>query len=62
MHLGEFICKFTFPENSPVVQEEMAMFSFFGIPFMIETMIFDRNYMVIIFLNCTRGNGNVLMI
>ena len=33
-----------------------------GIVFIIETMISDRNYMEIAILNCTRGNGNVLLI
>ena len=41
--------------------EEMAMFSFFGILFLIETKISDGNNRVIISLLGTRGNGNVLM-
>ena len=62
MHLQEFIYEFTFPEHYPIVQEEIEMFSFFGILFLVETLITNRNYMVIISLNCTRGNGNVLII
>ena len=62
MSLGEFIYEVTSPEHNPIVREEMAMFSFFGILFLIETMTSDRNYMVIISLSSTRGNGNVLMI
>ena len=38
------------------------VFSFVGILFLIETMIYDRNYIVITILNCTIWNGNVLII
>ena len=40
----------------PIVQEEIAIL------FLIDKMISDMNYMVIISLNCTRENGNVLII
>ena len=62
MNLGEFIYEVTSPEHNPIVREEMAMFSFFGILFLIDTMISDRNYMVGISLNYTTENGNVLII
>ena len=35
---------------------------FWGILFLIEIMISNRNYKVVISLNCTRGNVNVFMI
>ena len=56
LNLGEFIYKVTFPEHYPIVQEETAMFSFFGIMFLIDTMISNRNYVAIISIKCTRGN------
>ena len=61
MYLREVIYKFTFPEYYPIVREEMEIFSFFGILFLIEIIISDSNYMVITTIDCTRGNGNVLI-
>ena len=38
MNLGEFIYEVTSHEHNPIVRVEMAMFSFFGILFLIDTM------------------------
>ena len=62
LDLGEFIYEVTFPEDLPIVQEETAMFSFFYIMFLIDTMISNRNYMAIISIKCTRVNSNILII
>ena len=62
LNLGEFIYKVTFPEHNPIVGKETEMCSFFGIIFLIDTIISNRNYMVIISIKCTRGSGNVLII
>ena len=62
MHLRELIYKFTFLKHYPIVREEMAMTSFFGILFLIETMISDKNFTILISLSCKRVNGNVLII
>ena len=48
LNLGEFTYEVTFPEHYPIVREEYSMFSFFGIMFLIDTMISNRNYMAII--------------
>ena len=62
LNFGEFIYEVTLPEHYPIVREETAMFSSFGIMFLIYTMISNRSYMEIISIKCTRGNGNVLII
>ena len=55
----KIINKITLPKNYLIVREEMATFSVFGVLFLIETLILDRNYMLLISLNCMRGYGNV---
>ena len=62
LNLGEFIYEFTFPEHYPIVLEETEMLYFLAIIFLIDTIISNRNYMTIISIRCTRGNGNVLII
>ena len=53
LNFGKFIYEVTFPEHYPIVREETVMFSYFGITFLIDTMISNRNYMAIISIICT---------
>ena len=62
MILRKVIHEFTFPKHSLILQEKWQCSHYFGIMFLIETMIPDINYMVITMLNDRKGNGNVLMI
>ena len=48
LNFGELIYEVTFPGHYMIVREETAMFSYFGIMFMIDTMISNRNYKAII--------------
>ena len=39
LNFGEFIYEVTFSEHYPIVQEETSMFSYFGVMFLMDTMI-----------------------
>ena len=62
LNFGKFIYKVISPEHNPIVREETAMLSYFGIMFLIDTMISNRSYTAIISIKCTRGNGNAIII
>ena len=62
MVLRKVIYEFTFPKHYLIVQEKWQCSHYFGIMFLIETMIPDINNMIITMLNGRKGNGNVLII
>ena len=62
MVLQKVIYEFIFPKHYLILQEKWQCSHYFGIMFLIETMIPDINYMVITMLNGRKGNGNVLII
>ena len=53
LNFGELICEVTFLEHYPIVREETAILSYFGIMFLIYTMILNIIYMAIISIICT---------
>ena len=42
LNFGEFIYEVTFPEHYLIVREEISMFSYFGILFLIEIQLFPK--------------------
>ena len=42
LNFGELLYEVSFPEHYPIVRKETAMFSYFGIMFLIEIQIFPK--------------------
>ena len=53
LNFGDFIYEVTFPKHYLIVREGTAMLSYFGIMFLIDTMISKRDYKAIISIICT---------